>query len=174
MMLYTIGFTQKTAERFFSLLAEAGVERVVDIRLMERNELIGWSKPDVVEQVRGWGGVAGAPGVEGGAQPVEVVRPGVEVPQLLAQLAPDLLDRIAPGGVGRQRDELDRQVERAPLPACRRARLRWPVAGRVAREGRHLRLKGDQEIGMPVDRPVVEDDPEPGALWAVATSWRRR
>ena len=32
MKLYTIGFTQKSAERFFGLLAEHGVEQVVDIR----------------------------------------------------------------------------------------------------------------------------------------------
>jgi uncharacterized protein (DUF488 family) len=43
MKLYTIGFTQKTAERFFGLLAEAGVERVVDIRLKPGGQLSGFA-----------------------------------------------------------------------------------------------------------------------------------
>lgn len=43
MRLYTIGFTQKTAERFFGLLAEAGVERVVDIRLKPGGQLSGFA-----------------------------------------------------------------------------------------------------------------------------------
>lgn len=44
--LYTIGFTQKTAERFFSLLMEAGVRRVIDTRLNNRSQLAGFSKGD--------------------------------------------------------------------------------------------------------------------------------
>jgi uncharacterized protein (DUF488 family) len=42
--LYTIGFTQKSAERFFGLLAEYGVERLVDIRLNPGGQLSGFSK----------------------------------------------------------------------------------------------------------------------------------
>ena len=33
MEIYTIGFTQTTAERFFERLADAGVERLLDVRL---------------------------------------------------------------------------------------------------------------------------------------------
>lgn len=44
MKLYTIGFTQKPAERFFGLLAEHGVERVVDIRLKPGGQLSGFAK----------------------------------------------------------------------------------------------------------------------------------
>lgn len=44
MKLYTIGFTQKLAERFFGLLAEHGVERVVDIRLKPGGQLSGFAK----------------------------------------------------------------------------------------------------------------------------------
>ena len=44
MKLYTIGFTQKPAERFFGLLAEHGVERVVDIRLSPGGQLSGFAK----------------------------------------------------------------------------------------------------------------------------------
>jgi uncharacterized protein (DUF488 family) len=44
MKLYTIGFTQKTAQRFFELLAENGVERVVDIRLKPDGQLSGFAK----------------------------------------------------------------------------------------------------------------------------------
>ena len=44
MKLYTIGFTQKSAKRFFGLLAEQGVERVVDIRLNPGGQLSGFAK----------------------------------------------------------------------------------------------------------------------------------
>lgn len=46
MTIYTIGFTQKGAERFFSLLAEHGVTRVLDIRLNNRSQLAGFAKRD--------------------------------------------------------------------------------------------------------------------------------
>jgi len=44
MKLYTIGFTQKSAEQFFGLLAEHGVERLVDIRLNPGGQLSGFAK----------------------------------------------------------------------------------------------------------------------------------
>jgi uncharacterized protein (DUF488 family) len=44
--IFTIGFTQKTAERFFRLLTDAGVKRVVDTRLNNRSQLAGFSKAD--------------------------------------------------------------------------------------------------------------------------------
>ncbi|MEO5952319.1 MAG: DUF488 domain-containing protein [Chloroflexia bacterium] len=46
MKLYTIGFTQKSAERFFSLLRENGVKRLVDIRLHPGGQLAGFAKQD--------------------------------------------------------------------------------------------------------------------------------
>ena len=46
MHLFTIGFTQKKAEEFFTLLAEAGVKRVVDIRLNNVSQLAGFAKRD--------------------------------------------------------------------------------------------------------------------------------
>ena len=44
--LYTIGFTQKTAERFFTLLSSADVRRVIDTRLNNRSQLAGFSKAE--------------------------------------------------------------------------------------------------------------------------------
>jgi uncharacterized protein (DUF488 family) len=44
MNLYTIGFTKKPAERFFALLREHGVERLVDIRLHPGGQLAGFTK----------------------------------------------------------------------------------------------------------------------------------
>lgn len=44
MKIYTIGFTQKTAEQFFTLLKDAGVERLVDIRLHPDSQLSGFAK----------------------------------------------------------------------------------------------------------------------------------
>jgi len=44
MQLFTIGFTRKTAEKFFRLLSESGVKRVVDVRLNNSSQLAGFSK----------------------------------------------------------------------------------------------------------------------------------
>jgi uncharacterized protein (DUF488 family) len=44
--LYTIGFTRKSAETFFTRLIEAGVKRVVDIRLNNVSQLAGFTKKD--------------------------------------------------------------------------------------------------------------------------------
>ncbi len=46
MNVFTIGFTQKTAERFFRLLRESGVKRVIDVRLNNTGQLAGFSKRD--------------------------------------------------------------------------------------------------------------------------------
>jgi uncharacterized protein (DUF488 family) len=46
MILSTIGFTQKGAERFFSLLRDHGVRRVLDVRLNNRSQLAGFAKRD--------------------------------------------------------------------------------------------------------------------------------
>lgn len=42
--LYTIGFTKKSAERFFTLLKNAGVSKIVDIRLNNSSQLAGFAK----------------------------------------------------------------------------------------------------------------------------------
>ena len=44
--LYTIGFTQKGAEEFFTSLKKAGVRRVIDIRLNNVSQLAGFAKRD--------------------------------------------------------------------------------------------------------------------------------
>ena len=44
MRLHTIGFTKKSAERFFGLLREHGVERLVDVRLHPGGQLAGLPK----------------------------------------------------------------------------------------------------------------------------------
>ncbi len=44
--IYTIGFTGKTAREFFSKLEEAGVKRVLDIRLKNSSQLAGFAKKD--------------------------------------------------------------------------------------------------------------------------------
>ena len=46
--LYTIGFTHKTAEKFFKLLKENDVKTVLDIRLNNTSQLAGFAKfPDI-------------------------------------------------------------------------------------------------------------------------------
>ncbi len=42
--LYTIGFTKKSAERFFSLLRDNGVKQLVDVRISNGSQLSGFAK----------------------------------------------------------------------------------------------------------------------------------
>lgn len=46
MEIYSIGFTQTTAERFFGRLSHAGVRRLLDVRLNRRSQLAGFAKRD--------------------------------------------------------------------------------------------------------------------------------
>lgn len=46
--LFTIGFTQKSAETFFTTLKQAGVKRIIDTRLNNVSQLAGFAKkPDL-------------------------------------------------------------------------------------------------------------------------------
>jgi len=42
--LFTIGFTQKSAEQFFETLLKAGVQRIIDTRLNNVSQLAGFAK----------------------------------------------------------------------------------------------------------------------------------
>lgn len=44
MRIYTIGFTKKTAERFFETLCASGAKRLVDVRLNNVSQLAGFAK----------------------------------------------------------------------------------------------------------------------------------
>ena len=44
--MFTIGFTKKTAEEFFTKLIQAGVRRVIDVRLNNASQLAGFTKRD--------------------------------------------------------------------------------------------------------------------------------
>ena len=44
MRILTIGFTKKSAKRFFEALSHAGVKRVVDVRLNNVSQLSGFAK----------------------------------------------------------------------------------------------------------------------------------
>jgi uncharacterized protein (DUF488 family) len=46
MRLYTIGFTKKSAETFFTRLQSASVRKVIDVRLNNNSQLAGFSKRD--------------------------------------------------------------------------------------------------------------------------------
>ncbi|MBG1269441.1 DUF488 domain-containing protein [Nostoc sp. WHI] len=47
--LFTIGFTQKSAQKFFDTLVKAGVKRVIDTRLNNVSQLAGFSKKSDLE-----------------------------------------------------------------------------------------------------------------------------
>lgn len=49
MKIYTIGYTKKSAEEFFDLLEEHGIERVLDVRLRNTSQLAGFSKKQDLE-----------------------------------------------------------------------------------------------------------------------------
>ena len=44
MEIYTIGFTQKSAREFFAVLRQAGVRRLIDVRLNNRSQLAAFTK----------------------------------------------------------------------------------------------------------------------------------
>jgi uncharacterized protein (DUF488 family) len=44
MKLFTIGFTKKSAEKFFTRLKDAGVKRLIDVRLNNVSQLAGFTK----------------------------------------------------------------------------------------------------------------------------------
>ena len=46
MRIFTIGFTKKSAETFFSLLSGSGAKRVVDVRLNNVSQLAGFAKKE--------------------------------------------------------------------------------------------------------------------------------
>ena len=46
MEIYTIGFTKKSAEQFFGALRQAGIRRLLDVRLNNVSQLAGFSKRD--------------------------------------------------------------------------------------------------------------------------------
>jgi uncharacterized protein (DUF488 family) len=46
MKLFTIGFTKKSAQRFFALLRASGAKRVVDVRLNNVSQLAGFAKKE--------------------------------------------------------------------------------------------------------------------------------
>jgi uncharacterized protein (DUF488 family) len=46
MKLFTIGFTKKTSQKFFTKLVENGVTKVIDIRLNNKSQLAGFTKGD--------------------------------------------------------------------------------------------------------------------------------
>ncbi|MCS7269438.1 MAG: DUF488 domain-containing protein, partial [Geminicoccaceae bacterium] len=46
MKLFTIGFTKKSAETFFTALERAGVRRVIDVRIDNSSQLAGFTKKD--------------------------------------------------------------------------------------------------------------------------------
>lgn len=46
--IFTVGFTKKTAEEFFTLLEENSVAEIIDVRLSNTSQLAGFSKfPDI-------------------------------------------------------------------------------------------------------------------------------
>lgn len=44
MKVYTVGVSKKSAEEFFTILKKADVEKLIDIRLKNKSQLLGFSK----------------------------------------------------------------------------------------------------------------------------------
>ncbi len=49
MKLFTIGFTKKSAEEFFTKLKQSGAKRIVDVRLNNVSQLAGFAKRNDLE-----------------------------------------------------------------------------------------------------------------------------
>ncbi len=46
MEIFTIGFTQSSAARFFGRIKQAGIKRLLDVRLNNKSQLAGFAKRD--------------------------------------------------------------------------------------------------------------------------------
>lgn len=46
MKIYTIGFTQKSAEQFFTRLSDHGIQRLIDIRINPSGQLAGFARQE--------------------------------------------------------------------------------------------------------------------------------
>jgi uncharacterized protein (DUF488 family) len=46
MEVYTTGFTKKTAAEFFGVLKQAGIQRLIDVRLHNSSQLAGFTKKE--------------------------------------------------------------------------------------------------------------------------------
>ncbi|MPW64496.1 DUF488 family protein [Moraxella catarrhalis] len=46
MNIYSIGFTQKSAEKFFKLISENNIQTLIDVRLNNTSQLSGFAKKD--------------------------------------------------------------------------------------------------------------------------------
>lgn len=56
--IFTIGSARKTAEEFFTLLEENGVKKIIDVRLFNRSQLLGFTKyPDIEYFLRNLSGI---------------------------------------------------------------------------------------------------------------------
>ncbi len=49
MQIFTIGYSGKNAREFFSLLKEAGVKKIIDVRLYNTSQLAGYTKCGDIE-----------------------------------------------------------------------------------------------------------------------------
>ena len=124
---------------------------------MKFEYLCRYWEADVAQEVGGAVLEAGEEVEDEGPERGEVVGEAVEVQHVLLEPAPDLLDGVGPGGVGGEGDELDREVE-ALGPRAGRGRP-GPWGPEPATGG--LGFEGGQDIGMVVDRPVVQDEVDP-------------
>ena len=56
--IFTIGFTKMTAEEFFTCLERNGVKKIIDVRLFNKSQLLGFSKyPDIEYFLRNLSGI---------------------------------------------------------------------------------------------------------------------
>ena len=53
MKIYSIGFTQKGAQQFFSLIRENQITRLIDVRLNNTSQLAGFAKRDDLDYFLG-------------------------------------------------------------------------------------------------------------------------
>ena len=47
MQIYTMGFTKKSAEEFFGLIQNNGIEVLIDVRLNNQSQLAGFTKEEI-------------------------------------------------------------------------------------------------------------------------------
>ena len=89
------------------------------------------------------------------AQGRQIFSPRMQVQLVLLELAPELLDRIAPGGIGRQLHDLDGEMLLPTLLERFLGQHLGPIARQLDRIEPLLLFQCQQHIGMEMHWPIV-------------------
>ncbi len=127
---------------------------------MKFDKLIGEMDPYVMQEIRGASRKLLKEGIDLRALGGRLVSPRMQMQTLLFEFAPGLFNPIAPGGIGGQLDNLDRQANRTPLPPRFLGWFVGPMPGQLDTIEAFLGFQAQEDIGMEMERPIILDEPD--------------